>query len=117
MTRLTIIMAAAAALVGAPALAHGPAKPGAAASVPKVGPNGGPVTVADGHPIEMVASDKELVFYVQDEDQKPMDTAGTSGRAIVSQGGKNATVQLSAAAPNKLSGARAAPGAAGAKDE
>lgn len=98
-----------------PALAHGPDKHGGTASVPKVGANGGPVSVADGHPVEMVASETELVFYVQDEDQKPMDTVGATGRAIVTQGGKNATVPLTAAAPNKLSGPLAAPLAAGAK--
>jgi hypothetical protein len=85
------------------------------ATAAKVGPNGGQVAIADHHPIEMVASDKELVFYVQDEDGTPMDTTGITGRAIVTQGGKNVTVRLSAAAPNRLSGPLAAPLAAGAK--
>lgn len=110
-------------LAATSALAHETGKPHAhshkpattTGAIPTVGPNGGPVAVADGHPIEMVASEKEIVFYVQDEDQKPMDTAGTSARAIVTQGGKNTTVQLAAAAPNKLSGALAAPLAVGAK--
>lgn len=118
----SFVMTASLALTGG-ALAHETGTPHAhphkpavtTGSVPATGPNGGPVSVADGHPIEMVAGDKELVFYVQGEDQKPMDTAGTSGRAIVTQGGKNATVQLKAAAPNKLSGPLAAPLAAGAK--
>ena len=118
--RSMILLAAATLAFGGVALAHETGKPhshkpAATGSVPTVGPNGGPVSVADGHPIEMVAGEKELVFYLQDEDQKPMDTAGTTGRAIVTQGGKNTTVQLAATAPNKLSGTLAAPLAAGAK--
>lgn len=81
----------------------------------KLGPNGGQVAIADHHPIEMVANDKELVFYVQDEDGKPMSTQGLTGRAIITQGGRNATVPLAAAEPNKLLGPLAAPLASGAK--
>lgn len=92
---------------------HGTATTGAVAA--KTGPNGGPVFVADDHPIEMVATDKELTFYVLDEDGTPLDTAGASGRAIVTQGGKNATVTLAASPPNKLTGPLAAPLTVGAK--
>lgn len=84
-------------------------------STPRVGANGGPVSVADGHPIEMVATDTALTFFVQDEDGTPLDTGSTTGRAIVTQGGKNTTIQLAPAAPNKLSGPLAAPLGAGAK--
>lgn len=80
-----------------------------AGSASKVGANGGTISVADGHPIEMVASETALTFYVQDEDGKPLDTGGTTGRAIVTQGGKNTTVQLAAAAPNRLAGPLTAP--------
>lgn len=81
----------------------------------RTGPNGGPVVVADGHPVEMVTSETQIVFHIQDEDGTPLDTAGTSGRAIVTQAGKNMTVRLAASPPNKLAGPLAAPLAAGAK--
>lgn len=98
------------------ALAQETGKPHAhSGSIPKVGANGGPVSVADGHPIEMVATDTALTFFVQDEDGKPLDTGSTTGRAIVTQSGKNTTIQLAPAAPNKLSGPLPAPLGAGAK--
>lgn len=119
--RKTIILAA--AILAAPAMAHETGIPhshphksettGQVASKP--GPNGGQVAIADHHPIEMVASDSELVFYVLDEDGTALDTKGISARAVVTQGGKNATVQLKPAAPNKLVGPLAAPLQAGAK--
>ncbi|TDR94859.1 hypothetical protein [Enterovirga rhinocerotis] len=115
--RFPILTLAAALAVATPlaALAHGPAKGGKTVALPATGPNGGAMASADGHPIEMVASDTELTFYIQDEDGKPMATKGLTGRAIVTQGGKNATVSLAASEPNQLKGPLAAPLAAGAK--
>lgn len=81
----------------------------------KAGPNGGQTTVADGHPIEFVSTEKELVFFMQDEDGKPLDTKGLSARAIVQAGGKTETVALTAAGPNKLVGPLNAPLGAGSK--
>jgi len=119
--RKTFILAA--AILAMPAMAHETGIPhghphradvtGQVAAKP--GPNGGQVAIADDHPVEMVASDTELTFYVLDEDGTPLDTKGVSARAIVTQGGKNATVQLKPAAPNKLAGPLAAPLQAGAK--
>lgn len=123
MRHLTTLAALAALGLAAPAMAHDTGIPhshphqsettGATASKP--GPNGGQVAIAGHHPIEMVAGEKELVFYVLDEDGKPSDTKGVTGRASVTQGGKTTTVQLAAAAPNKLTGILAAPLGAGAK--
>lgn len=79
------------------------------------GPNGGLTTVADGHPIELVSTDKDLTFFVIGEDGKPVDTAGMTAKAFVQVGGKTETVALKGAAPNKLSGTLPAPLAAGAK--
>ncbi|POR41078.1 hypothetical protein CRT23_20740 [Methylobacterium sp. V23] len=90
----------------------------AAAQVPsaaKVGPNGGQITVADGHPIEFVGTDKEMVFFLKDEEGKPLDTKGVSARAVIQSGGKTETVTLNASAPNKLVGPLSAPLGAGAK--
>ena len=79
------------------------------------GPNGGQTTVADGHPIEFVSRDKEITFFVIGEDGKPLDTKGLSARAVVQAGGKTETVTLAPAAPNKLTGALAAPLPTGSK--
>lgn len=79
------------------------------------GPNGGQTVVADGHPIELVSSGTQLTFYVMDEDGKPVDTAGLSAKAFVQAGGKTTTVTLAPEAPNKLTGALAAPLDKGAK--
>ncbi|MFE1597496.1 hypothetical protein [Methylobacterium sp. ID0610] len=78
------------------------------------GPNGGIVTVSDGHDVEMVSNGTELVIYLFDDDKKP--TSGRSGaRAIVQEGGKTTTVQLTPAAPNRLVGTLSAPLGAGAR--
>ena len=123
MRHLTTFAALAALGLAAPAAAHDTGIPHAhphrsettGATATKPGPNGGQVAIAGHHPIEMVASEKEITFYVQDEDGKPSDTKGVTGRATVTHGGKTTTVQLAAAAPNKLTGALVIPLGAGAK--
>ncbi|WP_375461095.1 hypothetical protein [uncultured Enterovirga sp.] len=104
---LKIIVAALAALLAlaAPALAQ-TTKPGA---------HGGQVRMADHHAIEFVSTDREIAFYVLEEDGKPLDTKGLTGRAIIQEGGKSTTVALAAAAPNKLAGPLAAPLGKGAR--
>lgn len=118
MRKTALILAALLASAGTAsiAVAEGPSliRTGAAEAT-KVGPNGGQTTVADGHPIEFVSTDKELVFFMKDEDGKPLDTKGLSARAIVQSGGKTETVALTAAAPNKLIGSLNRPLGAGAK--
>lgn len=79
------------------------------------GPNGGKTVVVDHHPIEFVPSDKEVVFFISDEDGSPLDTAGLKAKAFVTTSGKTETLTLSAAPPNKLVGALSAPLATGAK--
>lgn len=79
------------------------------------GPNGGQTTVFDGHPIEFVASDSAVTFYLSDEDGKPVDTAGLSAKAFVQAGGRTDTLVLKPAAPNRLVADLKAPLAAGAK--
>lgn len=79
------------------------------------GPNGGQTTVADGHPIEFVATDTGVTFFVTGEDGKPADTAGLSAKAFVQAAGKTETLTLKPAAPNKLVAELKAPLTAGAK--
>lgn len=77
------------------------------------GPNGGPVVIVEGHPIEFVHNDLDITFYIVDDDGKtPVPTKGMRGRAVIQSGGKTTTVNLSAAAPNRLVGKLQAPLAA-----
>lgn len=87
----------------------------AGASAMAAGTNGGQTIVVEGHPIELVSTDTELVFFVGDHDGKPYDTKGMSARAFVQMGGKTATVPLSPAPPNRMVGVLPAPVAKGTK--
>ena len=86
-------------------------------SVPALaaGPNGGKSVVVEGHPVEFVDSDKDVTFFIAGEDGKPLDTAGLSGKAFVTSGGKTETLTLKAAPPNTFVGTLSAPLAAGTK--
>jgi hypothetical protein len=80
------------------------------------GPNGGPVVDAAGHHIEMVAKGTDLVLYLTGEDDKPLASASAkNARAVVQNGGKTTTVQLSPAEPNKLVGTLPSPLGSGAR--
>jgi len=96
--RLSVVLLAA-------AIAHG-----AAAQAPKKGANGGDVVVIEGHPIEFVSKGQQIVFYIlEDDGQTPTSTKGTTGRAVVQDGGKTAAIALSPAEPNMLVGELAMP--------
>ena len=86
-----------------------------AAQAQKTGPNGGIVVTAGHHPIEFVSNGQEIVFFLSDEDGKPMPTAGMTARAIDQDAGKTSNVTLAPATPNKLVGTLAAPLGKGAK--
>ena len=86
----------------------------AVAQAPAKGPNGGMVTVSDGHDVEMVSNGTELVIYLFEESKKPT-TARAGARAVVQDAGKTTTVQLTPAAPNRLVGTLAAPLGTGAR--
>ena len=96
--------------IAAVAMALATASPSLAA-----GPNGGQTTVSDGHPIEFVASESGVTFFLTGEDGKPVDTAGLTAKAFVQAGSKTETLTLKPAAPNRLVGDLKAPLAAGAK--
>ena len=96
--RLSVVLLAA-------AIAHG-----AAAQAPKKGANGGDVVVIEGHPIEFVSKGQQIVFYIlEDDGQTPTSTKGTTGRAVVQDGGKTTAITLSPAEPNMLVGELAMP--------
>jgi hypothetical protein len=82
---------------------------GSVALAQKKGPNGGDVVIAEGHPIEFVTSEQEIMFYLTDDDGSPLASKNMAGRAVVQDGGKTITVKLSPAEPNKLVGKLAAP--------
>jgi methionine-rich copper-binding protein CopC len=80
------------------------------------GPNGGPVVDSGGHHLEMVSTGAELTIFLSEEDNSPIQSAGSkNARAVVQDGGKTATIPLRPAAPNKLVGTLAQPLGAGAR--
>ena len=84
-----------------------------AAHAQSVGPNGGLLAGKAGHELELVASPTELTVYIIDNG-KVHSTKGVSMRAVIQQGGKSATVSLSAADDKKLVGKLELPLATGA---
>ncbi|WP_244608655.1 hypothetical protein [Bradyrhizobium algeriense] len=80
------------------------AMPDFAAAQTKKGSNGGPVVTSQGHPIEFVRKGLDIVFYVGDDDGSPLSTKDMRGRATIQDGGKTATVPLTPASPNMMSG-------------
>ena len=82
-----------------PALAHSDSKF-------TQGPNGGHIVDAgDGKQHwELVATGGDLILYVFDKDEKPVDSAGGSAEAQVLIAGKNYTIALVPAGGNTLKG-------------
>ena len=106
MMRRLLVTAALAAALPLSAAAHDVAK----------GPNGGPVVDSGGHHLEMVSSGTELTIFLSEEDDSPIQSAGSkNARAVVQHAGKTATVPLQPAAPNKLVGALPQPLGTGAR--
>lgn len=81
------------------------------------GPNGGEVVDASQGPfhVEFVARPNELAVFVFDENNTPIATSGSSGRIVLQEGGKTATIPLRIEEPNKLGAALPAPLAKGAR--
>jgi hypothetical protein len=77
---------------------------GIAQAQTKKGANGGQMAESQGHPIEFVSKEQEIVFYLSDDDGSPLQTKAMHGRATVQDGGKTTTVALQPAAPNMLVG-------------
>jgi hypothetical protein len=76
----------------------------AAAHETQSGPNGGQVVDAGPYHLELVAEQSKLNIFLSDADDKPVDAAGASGRAIIQFDGKVTTILLEAAENNSLSG-------------
>lgn len=70
------------------------------------GPNGGHIVDAGGgkQHWELVASGGDLILYVTDNNEKPVDSAGGGAEAQVLLAGKNYTVALAPAGANTLKG-------------
>lgn len=93
---LTIILALAGA---SPVFAHSDSKF-------TKGPMGGHIVDAGGgkQHWELVANGGELTLYVNDADEKPVNTEGGTGSAMVLLAGKTTEIALKPAGDNKLTG-------------
>jgi len=88
-----------------PAMAHESAK----------GPNGGAVVDVAGHHVEFVPTANAITFYLTDDADAPIVSAGAKAKAIVQEVGKTAQIELMPVEPNTLVGKPAAALASGAK--
>ena len=79
------------------------------------GPNGGQVTVVQGHHVEFTTKDKEIVLFLTDGAGKLIESKGASGRVVIQDGAKQLTADLTPTDPNLLSAKLDAPLATGAK--
>jgi len=70
------------------------------------GPHGGHIVDAGGgkQHWELVAAGGDLILYVTDQNEKPVDTSGSKADAQVLLGGKTYTVALAPAGGNTLKG-------------
>ena len=66
------------------------------------GPNGGSLIEVEGHHVEFVPSANELTFYLTDEKEAPLSSAGAKMKAIVQNSGSTVQLELSPVAANKL---------------
>lgn len=79
------------------------------------GPHGGiQVDAGDKH-VELVVEGPKLAVYVTDAKHAALALAGASGRAIVQDGGRTATVALAPAEGDRLVGTAEAPVGKGAR--
>lgn len=79
------------------------------------GPNGGTMVQVDDRHLELTSTSEALTVFVTDAKHDPVSTAGSTGRAIAQADGKTATIALTPAAPNVLTGKPETPLASGAR--
>jgi hypothetical protein len=79
------------------------------------GPNGGKVADAANMHVEFLSKGADVFVYTYDHDNKAVPSAGMTGRAIVQEKGKTATVNLAPDETNRLSGRLEAPLGTGAR--
>lgn len=85
----------------------------APASAQKAGPNGGVVYSKAGHDAELVIAPAELTVFLSHEG-KPEGTKGVSLKAVIQQGGGNASIAFADVDGKKLVAKLGAPLAPGA---
>ena len=85
----------AAMVLGMPALAD---------AVAEQGPNGGMLSEAGEHHIELIVSGQALTVHLLDHKNKPVAEAGLTGTAVVTADGATETVKLTDQGGGKLSG-------------
>lgn len=79
------------------------------------GPNGGRLADASNMHIEFLSKGMEISVFTYDHDNRPVPSAGMTGRITVQESGKTRTADLMAEAPNRLTGKLDAPLATGAR--
>ena len=79
------------------------------------GPHGGMQVDAGDKHVELVVEGPKLAVYVTDAKHAALALAGASGRAIVQDGGRTATVALAPAEGDRLVGTADAPLGKGAR--
>ena len=90
----TLLVAAALFAAPAAAFAHGPS----------VGPHGGPVTDAGAYHTELVLTGNDVVLYVTDGSDKPVDVTGAKAEATILANKQTQKVPLEPAGANALKG-------------
>jgi hypothetical protein len=73
------------------------------------GPNGGRLADAASMHVEFLSKGAEVFVYTYDHDNRPVDSAGMTGRLTIQEKGKKRTADLKAEAPNRLTGKLDAP--------
>lgn len=101
------ICSAAAILVCGPAALAG--------DVSGKGPNGGRIGDAATMHVEFLSKGTEVFVYTYDHSNKPVTSAGMTGRVTIQEKGKLRTVDLRVAPPNGLVGSLDAPLETGAR--
>ena len=79
------------------------------------GPNGGRLADAANMHVEFLTKGTEVFVYTFDHDNKPVNSAGMSGRVTIQEQGKTRTADLTPAPPNALVGKLEAALAGGAR--
>ncbi|WP_448192883.1 hypothetical protein [Azospirillum sp. sgz301742] len=89
-----LLLAAALVTVPAAAFAHGPA----------TGPHGGPMADAGAYHAELVVQGTDVVLYVTDGSDKPVDVVGAKAEATILANRQTQKVALAPAGANALKG-------------
>lgn len=79
------------------------------------GPHGGPMLEVSEHHVELTATGGELTLYLMDAAHKPVSSKGASGRVVVLEGSKQASLTLEAREPDRLTAKLEAPLNSGAR--